>query len=126
MSSSNFCTVVNCMDGRTQIQVNDYLKRKYDVEYVDTITERGPVRILAEGLNGEGVDSILQRVDVSVHKHGSRGIAVVAHHDCAGNPVDGKLQRDQAIKSAELLRGQYDGVDVIAIWVNEDWAVEEL
>ena len=47
----SFCTVVNCMDGRTQSPVNDHLRNRNQVEYVDTITEAGPVKALAEGLD---------------------------------------------------------------------------
>ena len=44
----SFCTAINCMDGRTQLPVIEFLKDKFGVEFVDTITEPGPVRILAD------------------------------------------------------------------------------
>lgn len=126
MSASTFCTVINCMDGRTQLQVNEYLRRKHGVEHVDTITEPGPVKMLSAGIEADGVGSILSRVDISVHKHGSRAIAIVAHHDCAGNPIEKDVQEKQALESVAFLREKYPECNVAAIWVNEDWKIEEI
>ena len=44
----SFCTVVNCMDGRVQLPVIRYLQDRIEVLYVDSVTEPGPVRSLAE------------------------------------------------------------------------------
>ena len=38
----SFCTVVNCMDGRVQLPVIRYLQERFEVPYVDSITEVGP------------------------------------------------------------------------------------
>ncbi len=43
-----FGTVINCMDGRVQFPVLEYLKHKYEVDLVDSITEAGPLKILSE------------------------------------------------------------------------------
>jgi len=37
-----FCTAVNCMDGRVQLPVINYLKERFSANYVDMITEPGP------------------------------------------------------------------------------------
>ena len=44
----NFCTVINCMYGRVQLPVNKYLQKRFNVEFVDTITEAGPVFIISD------------------------------------------------------------------------------
>ena len=80
-----FCTAVNCMDGRVQIPVIEFLRKRFGVEHVDTITEPGPNRILALHSDGGPAASILSRVALSVEKHGSVGIAVAGHFDCAGS-----------------------------------------
>ncbi len=46
--SACFAVAINCMDGRIQIPVIDYVKKRFHVRYVDMITEPGPVRILSE------------------------------------------------------------------------------
>ena len=118
-----FCTAINCMRGRTQLPVNDYLRKQLGVEYVDTITEPGPVRILAEEPDSDTSQSILHRVDISVHKHGSTCVAIVAHDDCAGNPACEARQSEQLRLATELLRSRYPSVRVLPLWVDAAWTV---
>ena len=46
-----FYTVINCMDGRVQLPVIKYLQKRFNVEYVDSITEAGPNLVLSEHKN---------------------------------------------------------------------------
>jgi carbonic anhydrase len=121
-----FCTVINCMDGRVQLPVLRYLQKRFQVEYVDSITEPGPNRILAEGSPSALVDSILARLRISLEKHHSVGIAVVGHHDCAGNPAPEARQREHLHKAVEFLRGCHPDTEVLGLWVDENWEVHEL
>ena len=122
----SFCTAINCMDGRTQLPVNEYMRRRYGAAWVDTITEPGPIRVLAEQDDPTLLDSIMLRIGISVEKHGSKAICVVGHHDCAGNPVDKETQLDQIRRSVRMLGDRLPGVEVVGIWVNEQWSVEEV
>ncbi len=72
----SFCTAINCMDGRVQTSVSDFLKDRFGTDYVDVITEPGPDLILAEQSNTALVESIVARLNISVHKHQSKGIAI--------------------------------------------------
>jgi len=121
-----FCTAINCMDGRVQLPVINYLRNRFDAEYVDSITEPGPILILSERKDADLVQSILRRVDISVEKHKSGGIAVVGHADCAGNPVGKEEQIAQIQSSAHLLRQKYESMEVIGLWVDEQWSVSEV
>ena len=78
-ANDGFCTVINCMDGRVQMPVIEYLKGHFKVPYVDSITEPGPVRVLAEKTDPILLKSILNRIEISIQKHKSVGIALVAH-----------------------------------------------
>ena len=120
----SFCTAINCMDGRTQLPVNTFLRRQFNVDYVDTITEPGPVRILAEEPHSSSAQSILKRVDVSVGKHGSTNVAVVAHDDCTGNPAPENVQKEQLDLAVALLAARYPNTCVLGLWVNTSWSVE--
>ena len=119
----SFCTVINCMDGRTQLPVNEFLRKEFDVEYVDTITEPGPVRILAEDQSSFLADSILNRIDVSINKHKSIAIAVVTHYDCAGNPVDKEKQFEQLKLAIKFLKEKYPKTELLGLWVDSAWEV---
>ncbi|RKX75878.1 MAG: hypothetical protein DRP87_13470 [Spirochaetes bacterium] len=63
---SRFCTVVNFMDGRVQLAVIKYLQRRFDVDYVDTITEPGPNLILAHRNYGMGSPLSLCRLSLRI------------------------------------------------------------
>lgn len=114
------------MDGRVQLPVIHFLQKRFDAEYVDAVTEPGPNRILAERADKNTVESILHRVGISVHKHGSVGIAVVGHYDCAGNPAGKDEQDSQTHTAVAFLKERYPNVEIIALWVDEDWNVSEI
>ncbi|MGC9168898.1 MAG: carbonic anhydrase [Desulfurella sp.] len=121
-----FVSVVNCMDGRVQEPVINWMKKKYNAEYVDMITEPGPIKILSDNSDKCLVDSIKSKLVVSVEKHGSKVIAVVGHHDCAGNPSDKQTQINQIKNSINLIKTWFNDVEIIGLWVNEKWQVEKV
>jgi hypothetical protein len=121
-----FGTVINCMDGRTQLPVIEYMKTKFHLDYVDVITEPGPVKVIAEQGSAFQVYSIEQRLMISQEKHGSRYLAVVAHHDCAGNPVDKEKQIEQLRDSLNTIRLWGFKGTIVGLWVNENFEVEEV
>ena len=125
MSHGKFGTAINCMDGRTQDPVSKWMKAKYGLDYVDTITEPGPDKIIAEGTQ-PNLDSIKTRVLISVEKHGSKVVAIVSHDDCAGNPVSKEEHLAQVKKSAEVVRSWGLDAEVVTVWVNNKWELEEL
>jgi hypothetical protein len=123
MSEKTFATAINCMDGRTQLPVNAYMKEACGADYVDTVTEPGPDGILGDQKDAALIESIRKRVEISVRKHGSKNVAIVAHHDCAGNPVDLKVHLDQLDRAVELIRSWGFGCEVVALWLGEDFKV---
>ncbi len=122
----NFCTVINCMDGRVQRSVLEYMLDRYDVPYVDTITAPGPNGILARREDETAMASILRCVEVSIHKHHTLGIAVVGHYDCAGNPGDKEHQNADTRSAVHYLRSTYPEQKIVGLWVDDAWTVEEI
>ncbi len=121
-----FCTAINCMDGRVQLPVIKYLQKRFNVEYVDTITEGGPNLILSEGKNEILIQSIFDRVKISVEKHNSVGIAITGHYDCARNPASESEQIRQIEKAIEVIKKQFGNMEIIGLWIDENWHVKEL
>ena len=121
-----FATAINCMDGRVQLPTHEWLMNTLGVDCVDTITEPGPIKILAENKDPAGIESIKRRVDISVTKHGSRCIAVLGHYDCAGNPVDKPTQIEQIRKSLQTIASWGFPVKIIGLWIDENWRVNEI
>lgn len=111
------------MDGRTQLPLDDYLRQLPNLDYVDTVTEPGPVRTLAEEPDSPTTQSTLARLDISMKKHGSRCIAIAGHHDCTGNPASERRQKDQLLVAREFLRVPYPAAKALVLWVDAAWSV---
>jgi hypothetical protein len=114
------------MDGRVQLPVIEYLKERFGVEYVDSITEAGPNLVLSRQRETGVVRLILERLKISVDNHKSTGIAVVGHHDCAGNPSPRDEQIIHIQKAVEYLKRYYPAMAIIGLWVDENWRVHEV
>jgi hypothetical protein len=114
------------MDGRIQESILRHMRERTGADHVDAITEPGPCKILADRAPEDLIDSIKKRLDISLVHHGSTVIAISGHHDCAGNPVAKETQLGQLEKCREYLQGQYPGVEIVTLWVNDSWEVEEI
>lgn len=124
MAEGTFVTAINCMDGRTQQPVIDWMKKQYGVDYVDMITEPGPDGILAHR-EMDIVAQIKTRVLISVEKHGSQAVALIAHGDCAGNPVGKDEHLGHLRKGMELIRSWELPVEIVGLWIDaENWQVD--
>lgn len=126
MADEKFVTAINCMDGRVQEPAIAYLRKRFGADHVDKITEPGPVKILSENSDEIAVASIKRKVDISYNAHGSRVIAVFAHHDCAGNPVDRETQLKQIKDSIETIHSWGYDCEIDGFWIDENWTVNEL
>lgn len=123
MSEKTFATAINCMDGRVQLPVIYWMQKKYDTAYIDMITEAGPTKFLLEG-SEEQLAAVKTKINISTDNHGSNVVAVVGHHNCAGNPVDREVKEGQIKQSVDLVKSWGFGVEVIGLYVNDQWEVE--
>jgi hypothetical protein len=122
MAEGKFGTAINCMDGRVQEPIINWMKIRYGLDYVDMITEPGPIKYFSEQ-DPDMLESILKRVMISVEKHHSTVIAVVGHYDCAGDPVPADVQAVQIKQSLDILRSWNLGVKLIGLYVSDTWLV---
>ena len=122
----SFCTVINCMDGRIQLPVIEYLQERFNVDYVDSITEPGPNLILAQQNDINIVESVFNRLKISIDRHGSVGIAVAGHYNCAGNPAPKEQQTVHTLDAIRCIKGRYSDLEIIGLWIEENWKISEL
>ena len=115
MAEGKFATSVTCMDGRIQIPLANWIKENYSVDYVDTITEPGVDKKVAES---NDLESIKTKVGISINAHGSGLIVVSGHYDCAGNPVSDDEHIAHIKKGVEIINSWNLGVKVIGAWVD--------
>jgi hypothetical protein len=102
------------------------MKERFGVQYVDLVTEPGVVAVLAGEPDSQRSALIFSKVDVSVGKHFPKAIAVVAHDDCAGNPVSKSDQMKQLAESYRHLKARYPDKMILALWVDAEWTVHEV
>jgi hypothetical protein len=114
------------MDGRVQLPALHYLNDRFGVPFIDIITEPGPNLILAEQKDKPKLISILDRLKISIEKHGSSQIAIIGHHDCAGNPASKDEQIIHIQKAVAFICRQYPDAEVIGVWIDENWQINEI
>jgi len=117
-----FCTLINCMDGRVQLHCNPWMCNRFGTDYVDTITAPSPVKRLAANDAAE----LLNYARISIEQHDSQAIAIAAHPECAGNPVEKNVQLEELKRAAAVLKAEFPHKEIIALWVELDGAVEEV
>ena len=120
---NTFARAINCIDGRVQDPVAAWMRARFGVRYVDTVTEAGADGILARGSAAE-LEPVRSKVMVSTGAHASRVVAVVGHHGCAGNPVSLDEHLDDIREGVDVVASGVLPVDVVGLWVNSEWQVE--
>jgi len=123
MAVGTFATAINCIDGRVQRPVSDWMRIQYSIDFVDTITQPGPEKTLTQGPQAI-IGAMRANVDVSVSAHESKLIAIAAHHGCAGNPVSDEEHQAQVRAACHVVAEWGLPVRVVGLWVNEWWQVE--
>jgi len=120
---AKFVTAINCMDGRVQEPVLQWMKEKYQADYVDMITEAGPNKILLYGPD-EKIESIKEKLNISYEKHESKVLAIAGHYDCAGYPVSREKKIGKIKHSIELIQSWGLEMEIVGLYINENWEIE--
>ncbi|QHT45231.1 hypothetical protein M662_01325 [Bacillus sp. SB49] len=120
---SEFATAINCMDGRVQLPVIKWMQEQYGAPYIDMITEAGPTKYLLEGTEDQ-LAAVKSKLRISAENHGSGVLAIVGHHDCAGNPCPREEKEEQIKKAVDLVHSWDLQLKVIGLFVNDQWQVE--
>lgn len=116
-----FAVVLNCIDGRAQQPLLDWMRDQYDVDYADVVTEPGIDALLAEGPQ-DAREAVLNKVCVSRLAHLSCYLVVAGHHDCAANPVPRPRHEEQIRAAAHWLRSALPRFDVAGVYLDQTWA----
>jgi len=121
---SKFVTCLNCMDGRVQLPVINWLLKEYSVEYVDMITEAGMDGFIVN--HDELPTEFINKISISLQKHGSSKIFIVGHDDCGGHPVDENTHREHILISVDKIKKLKPECTVIGLWLSDKWEVENI
>ncbi|MDI6644948.1 MAG: hypothetical protein QME14_07805 [Methanobacteriaceae archaeon] len=122
--NSKFATCFNCIDGRVQLPVINWITKNYEIDYVDMITEPGMDGLLAN--KRYDPTSVLSRLTISINKHDSNHIFIVGHFDCGANQVDEETHKRHIKKAVDRIKNYTLSCKVIGLWVNEFLQVEKV
>ena len=114
-------TCLNCMDGRVQLPVLQWIKENYHVDFVDVITEAGMDGVLSKQ---EDIREVLRSIATSVDVNKSTRLFVVGHYDCRGNLVEEDVHRQQISNAVNRLKDHWPDHEIVGLWVNKTWQVE--
>lgn len=112
-----FATALSCIDGRIQRPVNDFVIAEFGVTHLDTVTRAGMIKYLTASYD-PATTSIVVDLDASIRAHSSKHLALVAHHDCAGNPIDDDIQLRQLEDGVAHFRRRFPELTVVGVWVD--------
>ncbi|MEX0796197.1 MAG: carbonic anhydrase [Acidimicrobiia bacterium] len=118
-----FATALSCIDGRIQRPVNEFLLAEFGVTYLDTVTRAGMIKYLPSSYD-PATTAIVVDLDSSIRAHSPKHLALVAHQDCAGNPVDDEIQLRQLEDGLAHFRRRYPELGVIGVWVDTAMNIE--
>jgi hypothetical protein len=121
-----FGTAINCIDGRTQEPVIDFMKQEYGIDGVDMVTFPGVDGVISSLGNFNTIALIRNAVSISIEKHGSRIIAVVGHFDCAGNPGNREHHYAHIGKAVQQVSSWNFDAEIVGLYVNDKWQIEEV
>ena len=123
MADGKFATSISCMDGRIQIPISNWIKENFSCDYVDTITEPGVDKIIAENSD---LESIKNKIAISINAHKSELIVMSGHYDCAANPVSDEDHIKLIKKDVGIISSWNLGVNVFGIWIDNSWNVNSI
>jgi hypothetical protein len=124
MMGFRFGTAINCIDGRTQEVVIDYMKQKYNIDGVDMVTFPGVDGLFSNEQNSAEIALIRRSVSISIERHGSKIIALVGHYDCAGNPGDREHHNKHIRRAMQEVSSWNLNAQAIGLYVNEKREIE--
>jgi len=124
-SLGRFAAVINCMDGRIQVRTIDQLMTRFGARYIDNITTTGAVQHLDGSVTPTG-EGLLQSVAISIDAHGTNQVAVVAHSECAGNPVPDRKQKEQLVRAIAVVEERFPGLEVIGLFLDTKIGFERI
>lgn len=116
----SYTIAINCVDGRVQTPVLEWMKRELPGDLVHAVNEPGPDASLAEG---DGADRIRRVVSLLTENTRVHAVAVAAHHDCLGNPVDEATHRRQLERAVARVAGWGFTDRALGLWVDGAWEV---
>lgn len=118
-----FGCAINCIDGRAQVPVIEWVKFHAGVQFVDIISEPGADGCLARE-DVAKTKRIHDTTQTAIRVHNPSIIAVCGHFDCIGNPVSNEEHIVDIQKAAAAVGHWAPEIRVVGLFVNEFGSVD--
>ncbi|MCK9152130.1 carbonic anhydrase [Methanobacterium alcaliphilum] len=113
--NGKFAACLNCIDGRVQLPVINWITSTYNIDFIDMITEPGMDGFLVD--SESELKPLLDKLNIAIKVHDCEEIFIVAHEDCAANPVDFKTHAPNLKIASEKIKDVASKCKVICIYV---------
>lgn len=121
MASTPFALAINCVDGRVQRPLLQWVRDSLSLEELDCLTVPGPDAALCEA--GAEYDRARKLATFLAEKREHACALVAGHWDCLGNPVGQARHREQIVRAAGELHGWGIAPRTLGLWIDEGWEV---
>ena len=118
--TKKFATAINCIDGRVQTPVAEFIKKNYGVEFVDMITTPGPDKVLSKCEDVYEIQSLKNKVLFSYQNRDSKLIFIACHYRCLGNPCSERTHLIQLTKAIKNIRKWCAEAKVYGVRINKE------
>jgi carbonic anhydrase len=118
-----FVTCLNCMDGRVQLPVINWILSNYEIKYVDMITAPGMDGLLSDS---NDINDILEKITISRNVHFTDHIFIVGHYNCLANPVNDETHKKQIVRAVKRIKEFNSHCSVIGLWVEQSSIVHQI
>jgi len=119
-----FVICLNCIDGRVQLPVINWITTYYDVKYVDMITFPGMDGIWASKNNV--LNDLQEKIEFSKDGHDSDHVFIVGHHDCLANSVTDEIHKEQIVDAVKNIKERNLSCTVTGLWVDDGFKVHKV
>ena len=114
-----------CIDGAFYPTLEKWVKKTYEVEYVDPITHAGLDGTMAEKTDISTIRNFKYNIGVSVNGHKSKVLVIAGHENCIGAPGD-KNKHLAFLRQCKKVAEDFNfkGVKIVLVWINRHKEVQ--
>lgn len=115
------------MDGRIQEPLRKFATKRFGVQFVDAVTDRGGLLRHLPEIESKGyIENMLTNIKVSRDVHHSKGVVMAGHQKCAGYNIPDEQKKKEVLEAANLIRRELPELEVIPVFVTVDSAQVEV
>lgn len=119
-----FTTCLNCIDGEVQVPVFEWIKKNYNVDYINMITDVAMVSVLSDK---DLRDDITEKLKHSLKEYNHiKSIFIVGYANCLGNDTDQRFHKSRLLEAVQNIKNKFPENCIIGLWISQELTVEKM